>query len=164
MSHIKFIPKNLIANQDFSHKMKTTSEYITWQNMKRRIIDPSRNVRYGAKGVTICTRWAKSFKDFYEDMGPKPTPSHSIDRIDNTKGYEPGNCRWATIEQQNRNKSGHSSNVTGVKGVSFRRDTGKYTARISIGKRGSSKNINLGCFDTILEAAKVRKQAELRYF
>lgn len=58
---------------------------------------------YGAAGITVCERW-RSFKNFIEDMGPKPSPKHSIDRIDNKKGYEPGNCRWATAKEQMRNQ------------------------------------------------------------
>ncbi len=61
--------------------------------------------RYGAAGVTVCDRWLNSFTDFVDDMGPKPTPEHTIDRYPNQKGnYEPGNCRWATKEEQARNR------------------------------------------------------------
>lgn len=52
----------------------------------------------------MCDRWRFSFKKFIDDMGIKPGPDHSIDRIDNDKGYEPGNCRWATELEQGRNK------------------------------------------------------------
>lgn len=57
---------------------------------------------YGAKGIKVCDRW-HDFRSFLYDMGERP-PGRSIDRIDGTKGYEPGNCRWATRAQQNANR------------------------------------------------------------
>lgn len=60
--------------------------------------------RYGGRGITMCARWQNSFMDFLADMGQPPTPRHSIDRIENSKGYEPGNCRWSLPIQQTRNR------------------------------------------------------------
>jgi len=59
---------------------------------------------YGAKGVRICDRWM-DFWNFVSDMGPKPSPNHSIDRIDSSGDYKPSNCRWATSSQQSFNTS-----------------------------------------------------------
>ncbi|WP_124965859.1 hypothetical protein [Trabulsiella odontotermitis] len=83
-----------------------SSEYICWSNMKQRCQN-DRNPEYknyGARGISVCDRWRDSFETFLSDMGRKPTPDHSIDRIDVDGDYEPSNCRWTTIKKQNDNK------------------------------------------------------------
>jgi len=76
-----------------------------WHNMKARCerADHDSFPLYGGRGIAVCARW-QSFEAFLADMGPRPSSSHSIDRIDNDRGYEPGNCRWATPTEQGRNR------------------------------------------------------------
>jgi hypothetical protein len=89
-----------------THGLYGTPEYKTWAGMKRRCLNKNEKAyeRYGGAGVTISQRWSDSFEAFIADMGQKPSPTHTIDRIDNKLGYEPGNCRWVTTAEQNRNK------------------------------------------------------------
>lgn len=86
---------------------KVTREYAAWQAMKNRC-DP-RHVfyrHYGGRGITICARWLESFENFLADVGPRPSPAHSLDRINNDGNYEPSNVRWATQTEQVRNRRG----------------------------------------------------------
>lgn len=82
---------------------RKTRAYHVWRGMKNRCCNPNnpRFADYGGRGIEVCARWM-AFEPFLEDMG-EPTPHESIDRIDNDRGYEPGNCRWATTTQQARN-------------------------------------------------------------
>lgn len=80
-------------------------EYVSWLGMIQR----TENKKfpgykdYGGRGITMCEQWRKSFEVFLEDMGPKPSSRHSLDRINVDGNYEPGNCRWATPLVQMRN-------------------------------------------------------------
>jgi hypothetical protein len=80
--------------------------YKTWQGMKNRCLSPSNKAYpgYGGRGITVCDRWKNSFHAFVEDMGMKPTPKHTIERVNNDVNYEKSNCVWATKAEQNRNK------------------------------------------------------------
>lgn len=91
-----------------SHAKTKTIEYRTWNSMIQRCTKPSHSSYkyYGARGVTVYPEWigAGGFEKFLNEVGQKPEGNYSLDRIDSSKGYEPNNLRWATIEQQNRNK------------------------------------------------------------
>lgn len=87
--------------------MVATPEYRAWGDMLSRCNNPKSTSYeyYGGRGIRVCNRWADSFEAFYADMGPKPSPDHSIDRRNVNRNYEPGNCRWATPTEQARNKT-----------------------------------------------------------
>lgn len=97
---------DVTAARNMSHGLSHLPEYDTWLHVIARCTNEKSASwsKYGAQGITMCARWRESFEAFFEDMGRKPSPQHSIDRIDNARGYEPANCRWATITEQNRNR------------------------------------------------------------
>lgn len=89
----------------FTHRMSKSIAYTSWCAMKARCLNPNLKIypRYGGAGITVCERWIK-FEHFLQDMGPRPSMKHSLDRYPNKAGnYEPGNCRWATKTEQSRN-------------------------------------------------------------
>lgn len=98
---------NVTHGESSYHKGSRTPEYNTWLAMRQRCLDPKHSTyeNYGAKGILLCERWARSFEAFLEDMGRKPFARASIDRIDTTKHYEPSNCRWASTRQQQNNRT-----------------------------------------------------------
>lgn len=85
---------------------KLTPEYRVWSGMIDRCERPSFSqfADYGGRGIRVCEEWRHDFAAFLAHIGPRPSSQHSIDRIDNARGYEPGNVRWATKTEQNRNK------------------------------------------------------------
>lgn len=87
--------------------MKGTPEYMARTKMIMRCENPKdpKFPSYGGRGITVCRAWRESFAAFFRDMGPRPSASHSLDRVDNDGNYEPSNCRWATKTEQSRNRS-----------------------------------------------------------
>jgi hypothetical protein len=89
------------------HGRHGTPIYHKWGSMRARCENPqNRGYKdYGGRGIRVCERW-QTFENFYADMGDPP-PGMSLERINNDGDYEPSNCRWATMSQQNRNKRGN---------------------------------------------------------
>jgi hypothetical protein len=83
-----------------------TPEYYAWTSMRSRCANP-RNASYaayGGRGISVCREWNRSFESFLDHVGPRPSPKHSLDRINVNGNYEPGNVRWATAKQQTKNR------------------------------------------------------------
>ena len=90
------------------HRRLTPSPtYTTWLAIKKRCNNPKAAGfdKYGAAGIKVCPEWVQSFEAFLAHAGERPSKAHTLDRIDGKKGYEPGNVRWATMMEQNRNRS-----------------------------------------------------------
>lgn len=108
-----------------THGLSKMPEYKVWAGMKRRCQTPgcSGYKKYGERGIKVCARWSdgegekSGFECFIADMGRRPTPLHSIDRIDPYGDYEPLNCRWATREVQSKNQK--KVNRVTIDGVEF---------------------------------------------
>jgi hypothetical protein len=88
-----------------SHGMCGTKIYDVWCKIRQRCLNPNapNYKNYGGRGIGICPEWERSFVAFYSHVGDKPDSMESIDRINNDGDYEPGNVRWATKADQNRN-------------------------------------------------------------
>lgn len=147
---------------DERHGMSYSAEYRTWDNMLARCYRPSNPYYplYGAKGIRVAQEWRDSFAAFFAHIGPRPSGQHSIDRIDPSRNYEPGNVRWATPQQQNANLRRRKDNRSGYKGVSWSRADRKWRVTVCL----DGKQFHVGLFTDRHEAANGYDQFALQLF
>jgi hypothetical protein len=110
------------ASQNDGPSLSDHPLYSVWLGMKTRCSNPNQPSykHYGARGVSVCDRWKESFKAFLGDVGERPSPDHTLDRIDVDGDYEPSNVRWATWTEQHRNRRNNRLDRGAVKQI--RRD------------------------------------------
>jgi hypothetical protein len=132
--------------------------YWVWAAMVARCHNPKtpQYKNYGARGIAVCDRWRLS-ANFISDMGPRPTPKHTLERDDNDLGYGPSNCRWATRKDQVRNKGRYRKTTALPCGITQVREL--FRARIRVDKKG----IHLGYFGTVESAIAARAEALKAY-
>ncbi len=132
-------------------------------DMVNRCKNPSHHAYkyYGGRGIKVCDRWKEpsGFENFISDIGLRPE-NLTLDRIDNSKGYSPDNCRWTSMRVQSINKRLYSNNKSGCKGVHLHKQSGKWRAKIML----DGKYIDLGLHQSLKSATRARKQAEELYF
>lgn len=141
-----------------THGKSKNSEYYIWQAIIKRTTNPKdpRWENYGGRGITCCQRWLDSFEDFYADVGPRPSPAHSLDRLKNNEGYYPSNCAWKTAKEQARNR--RSNHLLTHKGETL--TIAEWSERIGISGRTMIARIGLGWSieDIVTRPKKVYKQ------
>ena len=139
-------------------KVVGAKEYRTWRAILSRCKSkaPTAKPYYLDKGIKMCEAWAKDFNLFLKDVGFSPSEKHSLDRIDNAKGYEPGNVRWATASEQVRNRGIGKSNNTGIHGVWYYNRHKKYLV--------SFKSKTIAGFSSLQNAAATRMFLELQHY
>ena len=140
-----------------SHGLKGHKLYGTWRQMVQRCTNSKHEnyKNYGGRGIIVCEEWLdiKKFIAWAESTHPN-IEGYTLDRIDNDKGYNPDNCRWADRTAQVLNRRIMKNNKSGYTGVSWCKVRGMWTIRIKI----KTKNECLGNFDDLMKAVIFRDQ------
>lgn len=140
-----------IPNNKRTHgEANKTDEYRIWRAMKYRChVSSCRNyMSYGGRGIYVCDEWLNSYEQFLFDMGRRPTKKHTIERLNNNKGYSKDNCIWATYKQQANNK--RSSSIVNINGEA-----------LTISQARDKFSITKSKLDDLLYRKKMSKEAAI---
>ena len=140
-------------------KAHLTPEYRAWCRMKDRYYNPNYKgyATYGGRGIVVCDKWVNDYDAFLRDVGPRPSPNHTIDRINNNGNYESGNVRWGTWQQQARNRGVRRTNTSGTTGIHKDKRRDKWIVTITT----NYKTRCVGSFSELENAIKARADALL---
>lgn len=141
----------IVQSKENYHGMQNTPEYTSWRKVRERCysVNCPDYKDYGEVGIKMSDEWYDSFKQFYEDMGAKPNPKCTLDRIDSNKGYYKENCRWSIPAVQARNQRSFIGNSK-YKGVHYEKESGKWATCLSV---GNIRDRKIGRYDNEDHAA-----------
>lgn len=148
------------------HGLHKHTLYRTWSDMIRRCHEPNSTAYeyYGGRGIVVCDEWKSSVEKFIQDveeiLGEKPSPSHTLDRIDTNLGYQPDNVRWASKSEQIMNSRKRKNSSSTYRGVSLDKRSGKWKAVITI----NAEQRYLGIFSSESDAWDAYRTAYVSHY
>ena len=149
---------DMTVDRNTIHGLTGTPEYVAWQAAKARTTNPNviQSKDYLGRGIIMEEPWFSSFEIFLKDMGPRPTPKHSVERVNVNGNYCKQNCIWGTPDIQAFNQRKRKTNTSGRTGVYWVKSTGKWDVRIKNQRLFQTEDFELACF--------IREEAELHYY